>query len=368
MARLIGGLLVFVGTYSRNGSKGIYVYRLDEETGKLQFTGETAQERNPSFVVLNPDGSLLFAVNETTKTKGRPGGSVSAYRIDSATGRLTFLNRCASGGRGPCHLSVSTTGDRVFVANYGSGIVAMLGVQEDGFLTGPLHTIQHEGSGPHPRRQRAPHAHSITPDPQTGFVLAADLGIDRVMVYRPDEKLNQLVAADPPAIKLHPGAGPRHLDFSADNQFLYVVNELDSTLSAFRRDPDNSGHFAEIQTLSTLPKGWVVPNNTCADIHVHPNGRFVYASNRVHDSIAIFAIDPKTGRLTARGHEPSRGRLPRNFAIVPSGKLMLVANQDSQNIVVFHIDPDTGELKPAGEEIAVPVPVCIKVLRTGKIR
>lgn len=356
MASMIGGILVFIGTYTTDGSKGIYVYRFQPATGELVFTGETAAETNPSFVVVSPDKRTLYSVSEMGKYEGKPSGAVSAWRLDPASGALTLLNRQSSGGTSPCHLSVTADGRFVAAASYGSGTVCLLPVAADGSLL-PGQTVQHEGSGPH-ARQKGPHAHSITPDPRTGRLYAADLGIDQIRLY--DIVDGTLRAADSPALDLAPGAGPRHLDFHANGRWLYVINELDNTITQFSR-ADAASPFKLVGTVPTLPAGWE-GESTCADIHIHPNGQLLFGSNRGHDSIAAYRIDPATGALSLLGHTPSGGQQPRNFAIDPSGRFLYAAHQRTGNVVGFRLDPETGALAPLGVELKIPSTVCVRFL------
>ncbi|MGH2367131.1 MAG: lactonase family protein, partial [Chloroflexota bacterium] len=287
-------------------------------------------------------------------------GSVSAFAVDSATRHLTLLNRQPSGGAGPCHVSVHPTGRHVFVANYGSGHVAALPIQADGQLGAATDVVQHKGKGPDARRQAGPHAHFITPDPAGRYVLACDLGIDQVLVYRWDGAAGgagKLVPNDPPAAAAPPGAGPRHLAFHPSARFVYVLNEIASTLSAFAYDPER-GTLQMLETVSTLPEGFAGRNST-AQIVVHPSGRFVYGSNRGHDSIAIFAIAQDTGKLTALGHESTQGQTPRNFNVDPTGTFLLAANQNTNTIVTFRIEQEKGTLTPTGQVTETPSPVCL---------
>lgn len=353
---MIGGILVFIGSYTTDGSKGIYVYRFQPTTGELVFTGETAAETNPSFVVVSPDKRTLYSVSETGKYEGKPSGAVSAWRLDAASGALTLLNRQATGGTSPCHLSVTADGRFAAAANYGSGTVCLLPLAADGSLL-PGQSVQHEGSGPHPR-QKGPHAHSITPDPRTGRLYAADLGIDQIRLY--DIVDGALRAAAPPALEVAPGAGPRHLDFHANGRWLYVINELDNSITQFTR-ADAASPFKLVGAVPTLPAGWV-GESTCADIHIHPNGKLLFGSNRGHDSIVAYRIDPATGALSPIGHTPSGGQQPRNFAIDPSGRFLYAAHQRTGNVVGFRLDPESGALAPLGVELKIPSVVCVRFL------
>lgn len=357
-------MFVYIGTYSRGGSKGIYVYRMDTVTGTLTFTGQTAQTDNPSYLALDPRGRHLYAVNEVGTLGGKPGGGVSAFAVNPETGGLTFLNQQLTHGSAPCHVSVDATDRLITVANYGGGSIAALPIQEDGSLGEATTVIQHEGSSVNPQRQKEPHAHSCTIDASNRFALAADLGLDKVFVYRVSPADGKLTPNDFPFVKVHPGAGPRHLAFHPSNRYAYVINELDATVTAFTYDMAK-GLLQEMQSLSTLPADFNGPKSGAA-IHVAPSGRFLYASNRGHDSLAVFSIDPATGRLTAIGHQPAQGRTPRDFALDPSGRFMLVANQDSSNVVAFRVDADTGQLSPTGQVLEIPFPVCVKFLQLGQ--
>lgn len=369
MASRSGELRVYVGSHNKatadtpGTDEGIYVYRLDAETGALAPLHAVGGVVNPSFLAVHPSRRFLYSVGEAAGPDGTPTGAVSAFALDPATGSMTFLNRESSGGGGPCHLSVDATGRLLVVANYGTGSVTALPIGADGRLGPPGATIQHRGSSVDPRRQTGPHAHSIAPDPANRFALAADLGLDQVLVYRLDPASGTMAPADPPAASLRPGSGPRHLDYHPSGRWVYVINELDSTMTAGAYDAAR-GTLTEIQSLSTLPDDWS-GTNYCADVHVHPSGRFVYGSNRGHDSLAIFAVDAGSGRLSPIGHEPTRGAWPRNFGIDPSGRLLLAANQNSDNIVAFRIDEASGEIVATGEMTRVPRPVCVKFVPAG---
>jgi 6-phosphogluconolactonase len=282
---------------------------------------------------------------------------VTAFAVDPDTGGITLLNRQSSCGVSPPYVSVHPSGRYAFAANYASGHVCALPIHDDGTLGEATSVILHAGSGPVPNRQAGPHAHFITPDPTGRYVLACDLGIDKVMVYRFDPDDGKLAPNDPPFAALPPGSGPRHLAFHPGGGFVYVINEIASTLSAFAYD-GAQGAMQLLQTISTLPEGFG-ESNSCAQIVAHPNGRFVYGSNRGHDSIASFAVDETTGRLTPIGHEPTRGKTPRNFNLDPSGAFLYAANQESDTIVVFRVDADTGRLTPTGDVIENPNPVCV---------
>jgi 6-phosphogluconolactonase len=351
-------MYVYIGTYSNGGSKGIYVFRLDAASGQLHDTGQAAQAQNPSFLALHPSGRTLYAVSEMAQAGDQPGGGVSAFAVDAQTGGLTFLNQQSSRGAGPCHVAVDSGGRLLTVANYGGGSIASLPIAEDGRLGEATAFFQHEGSSVNPQRQGEPHAHSVCFDTASRFALACDLGLDKILIYEVDAGQRRLTPSQVLGATTHPGAGPRHFDFHPSNRFGYVINELDSTVSAFTYEPDR-GELQEIQTLSTLPHGFE-GQNSGADIHVAPSGRFLYASNRGHDSIVIYAIDQATGLLALIGHEPTQGKTPRNFGIDPAGAFLLAANQDSNSIVAFRIDAESGQLSPTGQSVKVPSPVCVR--------
>jgi 6-phosphogluconolactonase len=352
-------MLVYVGTYTHGKSEGIYVYRMDAASGALTLVNKATGVANPSFLDPHPNGRFLYAVNEVGNFGGKSSGAVSAFAADPKTGKLTYLNQQASGGAAPCHLSVDKTGQFVLAANYGGGSVCVLPIQEDGKLGEATDFIQHEGSSVNPRRQEGPHAHSVMIDAANRFAFVADLGLDKVMVYRMNLAEGKLTPNDPPWAQVKPGAGPRHFDFHPNGKYAYLINELDSTLTAFAYDAQKGG-LAEIETVSTLPADF---NGTshCADVHVHPSGQFVYGSNRGHDSIVIFAIDPNTGKLSYVGHQSTQGKTPRNFGIDPTGMFLLAANQSTDTIVTFRIDSQTGQLTPTGHVTQAPTPVCLKM-------
>jgi 6-phosphogluconolactonase len=354
-----GQLVVYFGTYTHGRSQGIYRSRLELATGRLAAVELAAATPSPSFLAVDPRGRFLFAVNEIDNYEGDRTGSVSSFRIDPAGG-LTALNAQASGGAAPCHVVVHPSGTHVLVANYASGSVAALPVDGQGQLSRATSVVRHQGRSVNPQRQEAPHAHCIQLDGAGQFALAADLGLDQLLVYRFDIERGLLEAHDPPQAALAPGSGPRHLAFHPGGRYVYAINELRSTITGFAFDPV-AGRLAELQTLSTLPRGFDGPSHT-AEVVVHPSGKFVYGSNRGHDSIAVFQVDPASGRLAPRGHHRSGGQTPRNFCIDPSGRYLLAANQSSDSVVVFRIDAGTGELLPTGHAAAVPAPVCVKFL------
>ncbi len=350
--------LVFVGTYTEKESKGIYVYRLDAASGQLTALGLAAETTNPSFLAVDPSRHFLYAVNELPKYKGQASGAVSAFAIDRQTGKLSQLNEVASRGADPCYIALDKTGKHVLVANYTGGSVAVFPVLKDGRLGEASAFVQHAGSGPNRERQEGPHAHWIEVTANNRFAIAADLGLDKVMVYRFDPKTGSLTPNNPAFAKVDPGAGPRHAAFHPNGRFAYVINELHSSITNFSYDAGR-GELNTLQTVSTLPKDFSGSNDT-AEIQVHPNGKFLFASNRGHDSIAVFSIDQHKGRLTLVDHFSTQGKTPRNFEIDPSGSRLFVANQGSGNIVVFRIDQETGRLTSTGQVLNVPSPVCVK--------
>lgn len=350
---------IYLGTYTGPKSKGIYQMRLDMAAGTLSTPELAGEATNPSFLAIHPNNKFLYAVSEVWGPQGKAGG-VSAFAIDADSGRLTLLNKQPTGGMGPCYVAVDRTGRCVLAANYGSGSVCVLAIGDDGRLTEPATIIQHSGSGPNPKRQQGPHAHSINVDPTGRFALAADLGLDKVLVYRFDAAKALLEPHDPPSASVAPGAGPRHLAFHPNGRLSYVINEMACTVTVFAWDGQR-GTLKEVQTVPTLPADWR-GESTCAEVQVHPSGRFVYGSNRGHDSIAIFAANAETGRLNPVGHQPTQGKTPRNFSIDPTGTYLVAANQGSDTVVVFRIDGQTGALRPTGAVADVPSPVCVKFL------
>ena len=349
-------MLVYIGTYTGGKSQGIYLSRFDPETGRLTAPELAAQTPNPTFLALHPAGHFLYAADEISNFHGKPEGAVVAFSIEQESGKLTLLNEEASSGGGPCHLAVDHSGKCVLVANYGSGSVAALPLRTDGRLGGPGMFIQHHGASINRERQSGPHAHFITVDPGNRFALACDLGLDKVFVYRLDPARPTLVPNDPPSVSVRPGAGPRHLVFHPNGRLVCVINEMGCTLSSYSYDAQR-GLLSEVQTVSTLPQNFK-GQSTCAEVQFHPSGKFVYGSNRGDNSIAVFAIEPGTGRLQLVQHQSTQGKTPRHFAVDPDGHWMLVENQDSDNIVVLRIDPVTGRLSPTGETLEVPQPVC----------
>jgi 6-phosphogluconolactonase len=353
-----GELLVYFGTYTRGASKGIYAYRFQPKTGDLKPIGLVGEEVNPSFVAIHPNHRFLYSVSEVDNYEGKKSGAVTAFAMDTKTGKLTKLNTVPSHGDGPCYVRVDNTGKTLLVANYGSGSVASYPLQADGKIGPAGSAIQHTGSSADKDRQSGPHAHSINQSPDNRFAVAADLGLDKVFVYRLDPLKATLTPNNPPSTSVAPGSGPRHFAFHPSGKYGYVINEMKSTVTAFTYDAAH-GLLKEIQTITTLPKDFTGSSST-AEVQVHPSGKFLYGSNRGHDSIAMFAINEKDGTLKALGNVSTQGKTPRNFGIDPSGAYLFAANQDSDSVVVFRIDPKTGNLTPTGKKLDVPFPVCVK--------
>jgi 6-phosphogluconolactonase len=363
-------LLVYVGTYTENilfgtgqilegKGEGIHIYRMDPATGALSVHDTAGEIKNPSYLAFHPNHRFLYAVNELKSYKGESTGTLSAFSLDADTGRLRFINKVATHGTDPCHVTVDRTGKYAFVANFASGSAAVLPVREDGGLEEASAVIQHQGSSLDPVRQNGPHAHSVTLDTSNRFAYIPDLGLDKLMIYRFDAEKGKLVTHEQACLETRPGAGPRHFVFHPSNHFAYLINELDSTILSLVYDGE-TGTVKEIQTVSSLPQDFK-GNSTCADIVVDPAGRFLYASNRGHESIAIYRIDGSSGKLNPVGHESTRGKTPRNFTIDRSGTFLFAANQDTDNVVHFRIDGQTGLLTPTGQVTPAPTPVCLKI-------
>lgn len=359
--------VVYVGTYTmKTASKGIYAFDFDATTGRLMPMGLAAETTNPSFLALHPNGRFLYAVNEVGDYQGQKSGAVSAFAIDPASGKLTLLNQMATRGADPCYVSLDKTGNHVLVANYNGGSVIVFPVLADGRLGEATAFVQHQGHSVNPQRQQGPHAHMIELAPSGNFALTADLGLDELLVYRYDTAKGSLVPNEPPYVKVTPGAGPRHFAFDPSGRFVYLLNEMASSVTTFSYQAAN-GVLGSIQTVSALPKDFS-GQSTAAEIALDPSGRFLYTSNRGHNSIAIFAIAREKGTLTPVANVPSGGKIPRNFVIEPSGPYVLAANQDSDNIVVLEIDSTSGMLAPTGEVVEIPSPVSLVLRAKGETR
>ena len=356
-----GKLRVYVGTYTGGESKGIYVSAIDLNSGAMDPARLAAESENPSFVAIHPNGRFLYAVNELVEFAGQKSGAVTAFAIQP-DGSLQQINQQPSRGGAPCHLVVDRAGRNVLVANYVGGNVASLPIQKDGGLKPATGFVQHRGSSVNPQRQEGPHAHSINLDAANRFAFAADLGLDKILVYQFDGARGTLAPHDPPSVSVKAGAGPRHFDFHPSGNFAYVINEIDLTVTAFSYSPA-AGVLKPIQTIPTLAKGVQGHGLSTAEVRVHPNGKFLYGSNRGHHTIVVYTIDPATGKLTYVEHQSTQGSTPRNFYVEPTGRYLMAENQSTGTVVVFRINPQTGELTPSGHQLAVPSPVCIRTLR-----
>jgi 6-phosphogluconolactonase len=363
--------LVYVGTYSepilfgtgqvlQGQGKGIHAFRLDPSTGALRESGITGGVRNSSYLAFDPSRRFLYCVNELKEFEGAASGAVSAFSVDKASGTLSFINMKASRGTDPCHLRVDATGRNLLVANFASGSVSVLPIGADGALGDAVDFKQHAGSSVDPRRQAGPHAHAVEIDRENRHVFVPDLGLDRVLIYRFDPATGRLVENEQqPFVATAPGAGPRQLVFHPGGRFAYLINELNSTLTAYSYEAE-AGRLSELETLPTLPADFSGPS-TCAEVQVHPSGRFLYGSNRGHDSLALYALGAD-GRMTPIGHESTRGRIPRNFDISPDGRFLAAANQDSHSIVMFRIDEATGRLTATGSVVEAGTPICVRFM------
>ncbi len=356
----IGGMAqsynLFVGTYTGTGSKGIYVYKFNAQNGDIQAIGNTDSLANPSYLTIAPNGKFIYAVNETS---AKDTGFISALAFDPGTGKLTFLNRQPSGGAHPCYVAIDKTGKWVIAGNYTGGSLAALPVNSDGSLLPPAQVVQHSGSSVNANRQEKPHVHATVFSPDYQFVFSPDLGTDKVMIYQFDPSAKMpLEPALPQFAASEPGSGPRHFTFHPNKKFAYLIEELSGTVVAYNY---KNGKLSLLQRLATHPADYTGAIGS-ADIHVSPDGKFLYASNRGDENnIAIFSINQKTGKLQLKGYQPTLGKTPRNFMIDPTGQFLLVANQDTNNIVVFKRDQQTGLLQPTGKQIEVPKPVCLKM-------
>jgi 6-phosphogluconolactonase len=352
------GRLVYVGTYTgqNTNSQGIYAFRFDDTSGSLTPLGLQVETPSPSFLTFGRGGGVLYAVNELSNFKGESAGSVSSFAVNAASGALTPINVESSRGADPCFLQCDATGRFLAAANYTGGTFAIFPVGADGRL-GPAATVTGgQGSGPDSARQKGPHAHQVVFDPSNRYLLEVDLGIDRVLVYRFDPATGQVTPNDPPSVHLAPGSGPRHLVFAPDGRHVFVIAEMASTITTLAWD-GATGVLRPLGTVSTLPAGYKGQSST-AEIAIHPNGRFLYGSNRGDDSIVVFSVDA-AGTLTFVEREPTRGRTPRHFTLDPSGRWLIAANQNSGTLAVFAVDQRTGALSPAGPLAEVPSPVCV---------
>ena len=353
--------VAFVGTYTtKTASKGIYAFRYDASSGKLTPLGVALETQDPSWVAIHPSGKFLYSVNEAGKNS-----MVSAFSLEAKTGKLTLLNQVPALGEDPCYLSFDHTGKYIFVANYTSGNVVVFPIGADGKLGAATANVRDEGKlGPNKERQEGPHAHWIEASAGNRYAYVSDLGLDKVLIYKFDAASGKLAnpgsnQQDAFSATLPPGTGPRHVAVSRDGNFMYVMGELQSTVTAFANDAREK--YRDIQTISALPND-SSGRNDAAEIEIHPNGKFLYTSNRGHESIALFRIDSATGKLTAAGDYSVEGQEPRHFAIDPAGNFLLAEDQLSDKIVTFRIDQKTGALTPTGDSVEVPSPVCLVFL------
>lgn len=349
-------LSLYIGTYTVEGSEGIYRYTFNTETGDLTPAPVTGNKENPSYLSISPDKKYLYAVSEVNDYNHQDSGSVTAYKIEP-DGSLTKLNQVATFGNHPCHVCVAPDGKTVVASNYTSGSISIYQVNADGSLGDMPQLIQHEGFGPDTARQQGPHAHSSQFTADGKALLTADLGLDKVLLTTWSADSGNYVPAAQPFIAMSPGTGPRHFDFTADGRFLYVMTEMASTVSVVEK---TDSAWIVIQEIPSLPEGYAIKAG--ADIHLSPDGRFVYCSNRGHNSIAVFSRDVASGKLSLLQNEPVQGDWPRNFTLSPNGKFLLVANQRSNNITVFSVDPENGTLSFTGKNYALPSPVCLQFL------
>jgi len=350
--------LVFISAFAAGDEGAIHAFRLDLKTGSLKPAQRTTGVEHPFFLAVSPDHRFLYSIH-ARKFGGPEDEQVSAYEIVGRSGQLKLLNRQSSRGSAACYLDVDATGKTVLVANYSSGSVASLPLREDGSLGEASSFFQHAGSSVDPKRQEGPHAHCIVISPDNRFAFAADLGLDQVLSYRLDAAAAELSPHRQPFVRTPPGAGPRHLAFHPNGKQVYVINELSNSLTAFDYDTE-SGILIERQTISTLPKEFD-GTSYCADVKITPCGRFLYGTNRGHDSLAAYRIGAD-GRLTLIAIEPSLGQGPQNLAITADGELLLCANMPGNNVAVFRIDPETGRLSPVGPPVSMPSPSCIRLL------
>jgi len=348
-------LLVFAGSYAEAEENGVYVYAFDEESGTLTLTDAVAEFRNPTFLNVDADRKLLYAISETVNQSGQKVGEAAAFAIDSNEGSLQLINRKETVASTTCHIQRDENSRFLTVTSYHGGMIGLFGITEEGAIGSQLDVKQHAGSSLHPERQDRPHPHSSFYSPDGRYLLVSDLGLDRIVTYRLDEAANKLVHQS--EVSLHPGAGPRHLSFHPNGKFVYVINEVDSTITSFTYDEEN-GQLTTKETVSTLPADFN-GENSCAEITVSADGRFVYGSNRGHDSIVVFSIDEITGSMSLVQHTSVEGGHPRHFALTPNGSYLLAANRDTNNIVTFTVNIASGELAFTGNSVTLSKPVCV---------
>lgn len=356
--------LVYFGTSTnaKNGSKGVYVSRFNTATGELTEPQLATEAGNPGFLAIHPSKKYLYACGDVTSADGKKAGGISAFGIDSKSGKLTLINQAATAGAGPCHVSVDKTGKMATIANYGSGSIGSFAIKEDGSVSPEASFFQHEGSGADPKRQAGPHAHSVNFSPDNRFAFACDLGLDKVLIYKVDTASGKLTPNDPPFAKTPAGGGPRHLAFHPSGKFVFVNNEMGMSETVFAYDAEK-GALTEVETVSTLPEADRGQKGlSTAESVAHPNGRVVYVSNRTHDTIAVFACAPATGKLTLLQNVPVEGKIPRNICLDPTGKWLIAAHQDSATAALFKVDQNSGKLTFTGTKVNVPGSICVRFL------
>ena len=358
-----GKFRTYIGTYSRGDSKGIYSFVLDTGAGTLTPEGLVAETENPSILAIHPTGKYLYAVNEIDKYQGQASGSVTAFKINASSGKLERLNEVAAGGTTTCHVNISRNGKFAVIANYGSGSCAAFALGPDGKLGERTAFHQHAGTSSDPGRQKGPHAHSVNFDTQNKHVIVADLGLDQVKVYNFNAATGAMTPNEPAFTKVKAGSGPRHFSFHPSGKYAYVINEMACTVTAFNWNAAK-GTLTEIDTITTLP-GPVEKGFSTAEVVAHPNGKFVYGSNRGHNTIAVFQVDAATGKLKTVEHKSTQGAVPRNFSIDPTGQFLIAANQNTDTIVLFRINQTSGALEQVGAPVKAPVPVCVRYLKIG---
>lgn len=352
-----GRLMAFIGSYANASDPGLYVCTFDERTGSLTLESEVSGLQNPTFLDVDSANRRLYAIKEIADAEGKRRGAAAAYAIDPEQGRLELLNDAETVPGPTCHILLEPTRRNLLVASYHGGMIGLIPLEADGRIGKLADMHQHEGSSVHPAQDK-PHPHSVFPDRANRYAVVPDLGLDRIKVYKLDLEAQKLIPNG--EIAVEPGAGPRHFTFHPSLARGYVINELNSTITAFEYD-EEAGRLTHLQTVSTLPNGFE-GDNACADIHLSPDGRFLYGSNRGHDSIVVFAVNPADGTLTLVEHVSTGGKHPRNFALTPDGRCLLAANRDTDNVVVFARDEATGKLTPKGQELNVSKPVCVKFM------
>ena len=356
--------LVYFGTNTnpKNGSKGVYVAHFNTATGELTEPQLAAEAGSPGFLAIHPSKKFLYASSDVTTTDGKKAGGISAFGVDKGSGKLTLINQAATAGAGPCHVNVDKTGKLATIANYGSGSVGSFAIKEDGSVSPEVSFFQHEGSSIDPKRQAGPHAHSVNFSPDNRFAFACDLGLDKVLIYKIDPATGKMTPNDPAFAKTPAGGGPRHLAFHPSGKYVFVNNEMGMSETVFSYDAEK-GALTEIQTISTLPEAdRSKPGYSTAETLAHPNGRVVYVSNRTHDTIAVFACDPATGKLTPLQYVPAEGEIPRNICLDPTGKWLIAAHQNSATAALFKVDQDSGKLTFSGTKVNVPGSICVRFL------